>query len=320
MQQRLAFACACLALAALIGGCSAPSQPVAPPSDSASPGIDMSFYGPWGSEPGRGSVSGFYPIALGNRWLYERNIAVQVRSGDDVSTTFQNGSVQHTQICFEDRGGRRYVVEQNLDGSGIELAVTYVRVREDRGGLHEADVSITEPGCPVFTREAVPHPAGEASGVLLARAIDRESDPARRAAFERAGRNLIDRLATARSAAFGGGLGGAGGPRAGEIFRLRYPLFPGQRWIVRASPRFSGRAEAVETLETGAGPLQAWRIRTDSEFFGPADRVYAWYGKAGFLQMSVHLESEATDEQGNPVGRLYWDELLRLEELDLVGD
>lgn len=318
MPRYLASVCAVVLIATLSAGCSAPSAPVSS-NDSASPGVDMALFGPWNQPPTGSGLSGFYPIEIGNSWRYERNIAVSIRSGDDVSTEYLNGSVQHTQLCFEDRGGRRYVLQQHLDGTGFELAVSYLRLREDRGGLYEADVPSNEPGCPGPTVEPASAEGGSPNALLL-RAIEREADPARRAAFERAGRAIAERVAAARFAATGFGMEGFGGRRAGEILRLRYPLHVGQRWIVRASPRFTSRAEAIETVVTGAGPLRAWRIRTDSEFFGPDDRVYAWYGEAGFVQMGLHIESEATDAQGNPVGRVYWDELLRLEELHLAGD
>ena len=52
----------------------------------------------------------------------------------------------------------------------------------------------------------------------------------------------------------------------------------------------------------------AWRVDGTSELFGPNDRVRFWYANAGLVRMALHAEEQATDDTGNPIGRLLVDE------------
>ena len=65
--------------------------------------------------------------------------------------------------------------------------------------------------------------------------------------------------------------------------------------------------------------MSAWSIRISSELSGPDDHVHVWYGRAGFLKLVAHFESDATDPDGNVIGRFIADESEDLLELALDG-
>ena len=88
---------------------------------------------------------------------------------------------------------------------------------------------------------------------------------------------------------------------------------------MRASPRFGRTVIGRERITVPAGAFSAWRLRGTSELFGPNDRVRFWYANAGLIRISIHLESEATDDAGNVLGRVVADEEQLLNALSLVG-
>ena len=108
-------------------------------------------------------------------------------------------------------------------------------------------------------------------------------------------------------------------PADGEIVRLAYPLHTGQRWIIRADPRFTAVVEGVDALRLPAGRFVAYRIRIDSVLFGPSDRVRVWYGREGFLQLDAHLVGEGTDENGDPIGTVVSEDHEALDDIALVA-
>ena len=67
------------------------------------------------------------------------------------------------------------------------------------------------------------------------------------------------------------------------------------------------------------GRLFGYRIRIRSDFFGPADVVRVWYGPSGYLQLAAHLEFDAVDMTGQPVGRVAADERETLVFVQLAG-
>ena len=71
------------------------------------------------------------------------------------------------------------------------------------------------------------------------------------------------------------------------------------------------------TLDLAVGHVPAWRIRIDIDGFGPRDRVHIWYSRSGFLKSDVHLEAEATDTNGNPIGLAILEESEELVALSL---
>jgi hypothetical protein len=76
--------------------------------------------------------------------------------------------------------------------------------------------------------------------------------------------------------------------------------------------------EAVEPLRLPAGRFVGYRIRIASELFGDHTRVRVWYGRAGFLKLRLHDVGQATDESGNVIGTVVFDQTQVLDELSLA--
>jgi hypothetical protein len=86
----------------------------------------------------------------------------------------------------------------------------------------------------------------------------------------------------------------AGGPLAGELHRLSYPLRPGARWFIRDEEdlKLEAIVEAQETLHLRSGDVPAWRIRLvwHNAFFQPTDRIVTWYSRSGLMRVYYRLE------------------------------
>jgi hypothetical protein len=290
----------------LLAGCS---------TDSRSPG-DRSPTAPAGdlsvdAAAAASQSSGFYPLTLGSLWRYEMQVVTKLLpiGGPPAPFDIQVSQVTHDLIVTEELFGRTYVVElQRTEAAGQEPYVAYVRYRQDRAGLYEADVPVDDPPGMGSGRVST---AASRSALRDARAWERASDglrdPARRAAY----RLAFDRMA-ARRALLRGNLGGAlrpadrpgSGVLPGEILRLDYKMRPGASWTIRPDPLFTSTVEARERLALPVGEKRAYRVRVDSERFGPNDRIHVWYSTEGLLLLTAHFEEEATDEQGNVIGTL----------------
>jgi hypothetical protein len=72
-----------------------------------------------------------------------------------------------------------------------------------------------------------------------------------------------------------------------------------------------------DVLELPAGRLAGWRIQIKPEGLDPDDRVTIWYGRAGFLRLSISLQSVAVDEWGNRIGTAFYQETKELESYEL---
>ena len=55
------------------------------------------------------------------------------------------------------------------------------------------------------------------------------------------------------------------------------------------------------------------------DFFGPNDHVTIWYGRQGMLGLEFHLENEAIDAEGNPIGVLISEEKQTLTALHIAN-
>src|SRR5207249_8946164 len=73
------------------------------------------------------------------------------------------------------------------------------------------------------------------------------------------------------------------------------------------------RDRNVTGVQTCALPIS---IHSDL-FSEPNDRVVVWYGRAGFLGLDAHIESEGTDNKGNVV-TVVIDERQHLTDVSLV--
>jgi hypothetical protein len=204
----------------------------------------------------------------------------------------------------------------SIISSGIDPddTITYwYRYRQDRAGLYEADIATTLPAGEELSISRTRWDMLWKKTVDGLKSIDRETvERARIAHFRKieAVNELLGR---------GDGRGLLAGPPGGilpdEIQRLRYPLHPKQEWIIRDTPLFYSVVERQEVLDLPAGRMNGWRIRVYNEFLGDNDIVYLWYGRSGFLGMTVHLETEMDGVSGTMIS----DEDLYLESYDLTG-
>jgi hypothetical protein len=301
-----------------------------------------------GQHPGH---RGFYPLAIGNTWEYEVQEMTVVRPDSCGSPCVMIGTIGQwrerrelvgTEVLF----GREYVVEEqirwsdwgipfdtlSIDTTAFPTAspMTYrVRYRQDRAGLYEADVPVGQPlgtngGLAVAYGAPAPGANERLSVALQRRGMLLTATEA--AAYDAADARLQEKwdLVASALAWHRHRPGPPGGHRGGvldhEITRLRYPLHPGQRWTIREDPLFTSCVIRHELLRLPAGRLGGYRIRIESELFGPEDRVYIWYGRAGFLKLSATLYGEATDPYGNHLGTVVSTEFTTLESFTLVGD
>ena len=314
------LAIAIFALAA--AGCGKAPAPIAPASEPT-PALSIGA-GSAGTEAQvESSASGnsFYPLQIGNEWSYDHALSIVTIpiGGPPDPVILQTDRRTRDIVCVENLGGNDYFVERTYYPSPPEF--TWVRLREDRDGLFEADIPTTQPpGCSA--------PAGRPrfDGGAVAPRSDEEvwtAIAARVPAFARAAyREAWDGI-EARASAIRRALGtGPARPRteavgAGEITRLEYPLHPGASWVIRADPRFESTVERAEALDLAVGHVPAWRIRIDIDGLGARDRVHVWYSRSGFLKSDVHLEAEATDTSGNPIGQVIFEESEELVALSL---
>ena len=261
---------------------------------------------------------GFYPLELGNRWLYSDNNLVQIiPSGGPPEAPFEEqGSIAMEMACTETVGERQYEVEHatySAPGGGTE---TWVRYRQDRTGLYELDVSTSDrPAC-AGGATAMLRPAS-ATTTLVDRALAARPEyrPARSTLeqLERR-RAALDEILSGRSRLTTQQV------LEGELTRLAYPLRQGAQWAIRTDPAFTATVEGTDALDLPAGRFHGYRIRIEAPgLFGSNDRVLTWYDRHGALQLVAHFEGVMTDADGNVTGMVIIDETRKLEELSLVG-
>lgn len=273
------------------------------------------------------TAQGFYPLAIGDHWWYTRTFRVQViidgqpPSPPNVVETVH----EREQICHEARDGREYLVEEERwhDASG-DGGSSWVRYRQDDAGLYEADVCLCDPPVcidepQVVERLRAARPADPDERVWAA-ISSRLSTERERAAFRTAWERTRERLRVVRTLARQAPPTQA--PAASdqpELIRLRYPLYPGQSWLIRDEPgfTFAAEVEALDLLHLPAGRAPAYRVRITPPFGGEID-VLTWWSTCGFLKFSMHDEGVVIDESGNPIGRFIVDENMGLVGIDLV--
>jgi hypothetical protein len=239
----------------------------------------------------------FYPLVLGNRWHYARTYDVRVEDSTAPRESHFVSTIERELMCETPLGPRSYTAERSLEVLSHETYTSWVYYRQDRFGLYEAD-DPTPPPC------AAPPPPEETGPGLRARPLSSIAERGRLpedADVQAAVLSQEQRLALIR---YSLGLPAPSmrrpRPAVGEIVRLAYPMHTGQRWIIRAEPRFTSHVEGVDALHLPAGHFVAYRIRIESELFGPNDSVLVWYGREGFLRLDAHIEEiEGRDESGH---------------------
>jgi len=281
-------------LAAVLSNCARLDPPTAPLATADLRAMLAAVAG--SPPPGFGPNIGFFPLDLDNHWLFHERIVTAIHlDGEDPSLSEETRWVDHRLVCVEPRDGRDYVVDQVEDSGDNGTNLGWVRLRQDRDGLFEADVPLQEPPPCV----APPAPAGVSrrappAGISSPLAPAGPHPAVAWAAIER----LRARLAIAEAAARGAAVSGTAGAAAGgELTRLRYPLRVGARWTVRNGPEIvlTASVEGTDVVETSAGRVRGFRIRLRSPAFDPADVVRVWYGALGYLQLESHLEVDVVD-------------------------
>lgn len=289
----------CMSALLVFAGCSRQSTI----SSDASDGGAKRLLGPGISTPsdlfGRGLGRSFYPLAIGNQWTYSirnRSTIVTDAGAQPPVETQSPWVAAITGTTVSDT--RTYFIQDEYDPRVVGPGAAFtILMREDRTGLYEADR---------FIRATPTAPQPTAATQWRASMDPAIAGTAQSAAFARA----ADVIAARLDLAMGGGIGrpSPGGPDPGELSMLRYPLRPGANWVVRTSPRFTRTVVDRVSARLPAGVFDSWKLRGDSELFGSADRVHFWYGRAGLLRIRFHAEAEATDDAGNPVGRMIVDQ------------
>jgi hypothetical protein len=248
---------------------------------------------------------GRYPLQLGNRWLYRRIVSVETTlNGEEPTHDFFRARAKHEIVGTERLFDRSYTVEERtIDEGELGTSMEWRRYRQDRSGLYEADVSVTEP--PVLDGDAPLRRSsrGESIGSVrwdgsLQSANYGPELATARAELERKlalARSLRDRIVAPAELK---------DALENELTRLSYPIVPGKSWTIREFPLVTFTVEGVQIVRLPGGPRPAWRLRLDAEFLGPDDRAVFWLGRVGFLGYALHFEADVVDISGNVVGTL----------------
>ncbi len=309
-------------------------RPTGPAVERATGQPPSTQVGDVASQASEAGPTGFFPLEIGNHWFYRGLEKMSIV--EDGVVMFDplviRTSEEHRLVGSQELFGREYIVKRQVlrDDFRPDLLFTYwIRYRQDRAGLYEADVELTEPPSVIeggrahteLDRGAI----GQRGAMLWQRilgTLHTEKRGPYRLAWERLTQKsrVIEDVLGRRTWRVPAPPGPPGGVLPGEITRLRFPLHRGQEWTIRGDPFSGSVVEGVDVLDLPPGRMNGFRIRVTSEFFGPKDVVLFWYGRDGFLGLLAHIESEARDQNGNLIVTMVYDVSLFLESLDLVGE
>lgn len=310
-----------LAALALFPGCSEETSPV---QNAPAPDVDPYFAGNATGNLAGGLWADYYPLRTGNRWRSERRFRVWDDDGNVINDI--TGESTRELIGQEELAGRIYTVEEWTMSEGIEGEVhstTYwIRYRQDRDGLYEADVTAVEPPTLLASpgkenqRRTLTTSAWNDDGAVQAM-VRQVKDPTRRAAIAA---HLVRHRQVVAAALFGAtAYAASAGPEAGEITRLLYPLRRGRSWVIRDEPLFTAEVEGRELLRLPIGRRVGVRVRITPPGAGPDDEVFLWFSSCGMLRLYARLQGEMTDPDGTPLGTINTEEIVELVEADVGG-
>jgi hypothetical protein len=283
---------------------------------------------PDGIETAAGLVTtqgGFFPLTIGNRWIYRNLVRIRVvpDDGSEPTVSTEAFTSDWEMFCSESRNGTEYRVMRNADLSPNGTSVAWRRYRQTGAGLFLINGDFELP--PPCARPDEPN-ARPASGTRPTRVDAFDALVAARPAGEQAAwRDALTRLEErmARIGAAAGlvpiGLPRPGGPLPGENTVLAYPLERKARWVVTEDQGFRVEAEVegLDALVTSVGRFSSYRIRLFSSFLGPNDWIRVWYGPAGFLQAIAHVELDAVTIGGTVIGTAFIDQRQFLTDIEL---
>lgn len=255
-----------------------------------------------GRDPGAGRGGGLrqLPIKVGNRWEYTIRYQSRLQPADGPAQVTTVELPWFVEIVGEvELGGVPYFWQQ--EGNPLSVPPTLgpaAPVRQDANGFYSLD-----PLRSADDSRVAPEPDATGSRALLASLEAALARSPRAAAFRSSAARVAARLEVmGRLARLGAFAPEAAQP--GETVLLQYPLEVGTRWVARELPRSLRVVEVRERVTVPAGEFSAWRVRTVAEWYGPRDHAFTWFAKDGLVRIRLHVEEEATDDAGNPAGRL----------------
>ena len=308
LRAAFAGAVALLVLSLALGSCKHGYSTADDPAPGAT--SDLLAPSPLGAGNDFSRARALFPLAVGNHWDYR----IRTRSVITTDAGPQPPQVEETTLTVDitgtaTNGELTYFLQEEVPAGSCCGQV--FMARGSRFGLFhlqplraQQDATIGE--TPVDAERAA----------LEAYVDQTVTDPAKRAAFQRAAAQVAAKLAAARPV-----LGGARPPEGampGEITLLSYPLYQGKRWIVVDTPRFARIVVGLDRIRVPLGTFAAWKIRGTSELFAPTDRVHFWYSNLGLLRIRFHAEVNAVDNTGAIIGTVAMDSDQSLAGIHLV--
>lgn len=263
-----------------------------------------------------------YPLDDGNEWSYAGVLTVTIGDIATEEIYSENRVIDGTEELF----GREYVIERHeryLSGC-IEPDLSWIRYRQDKAGLYEADLSINiPPGQGPFAAPAggrLPGRSPERWESVLKKALSsagrEERDRLEAAALDlRRKIDAVDGILRREQRVFSLAEGPPGGVLPDEITRLAYPLHPKQDWAIREEPLFASTVVRRDRVEVPAGIFAVWTIRIFLPAPDPGEEVVLWYGREGLIGMRSHLIGYDMITGAT----IIFDETLLLEEYGTVG-
>jgi len=295
------------AITLLLAGCAAPLDPTArssAPSTNGGEDVAQGAVLPPESIPRRD----LYPMAVGNRWVYDRTDHTQVIPyvGPQPPPDIRETTFEVTHACAINYDGLDYIVQ--LESFPDLNSHYFYLYRQTADGLFGRDIGGGDVPCAPIAMSMVSGPHKPRSG---GDAISGITDPARRAAFTAEIRRQRDALELLRHTTVAAGLR--------DFTFLEYPLYTGKDWVAKEEGHFVRTIEGQDVLSMPAGIFAALRIRINSDFLGPLDQAHIWYGPRGVIRFRASFEGLATDDDGNIIGTVTSTSTEDLAELSLVG-
>jgi hypothetical protein len=263
------------------------------------------------------SQNGFYPLEVGNHWIYREVFVVKsvfVDGTPPVEATYQS-AIDWELMCPETRFGRQYLVQKETTTTESEPFVSWFRERQDPRGLYGLEV-YDPPACAPTSASGVRdgHAQLESSGRMSEGDAWREragsqllaqlsrSMPAGRAATITT--EILDHVERMRAQARDAGRhhGRPGGVQPGEILELSYPLRIGKQWVMRDDDvHIERRVVGLEVRDVLGQKTLAYRIRLLGDLFGD-HTIDLLYSRRGLVGIEAIGTNDITDQEGNVIG------------------
>jgi hypothetical protein len=248
----------------------------------------------------------YFPLSELNLWAYETKMVSIVNEDGSPPETVQTTLIEIRQIVGKfDIGDRAYFEERNTTQGHPESAFSLF-LRQDGSGLHESETLPADVARPAS--HATNARASRPDVELLLEGLDRSMGlkiaesrhPAAMRAAWRSTRSKVDALWNLRPASVASEVLRARPEGVTEeLLRLRYPLRPGQSWVIRQDPLYTAIVDGVGTFPAHKGKVPTRSIRIRSELFGADDVVHQDVSTIGFTGLRAHVVGQGVDENGN---------------------